>query len=1105
MKRTRLLVGLALAGWLSTTGFSAPPDLPDGTAKALATIGTLKAPAGLKIELFASEPKLASPVAIGLDERNRVFVAEEYRFNQGTEENRTRPFFLEEDLQVKTMDDRLAMIRKHAHRFEGGMDWFRKHSDQIRLLEDTNGDGKADKSTVFAAGFNDPLDGLGAGVMARDGEVWYTNIPNLWKLKDTNNDGIADTREVVATGFGTGFAFLGHDLHGLTWGPDGKLYFSLGDRGFHVTTREGKVLHGPRVGGVFRCNADGSELELVHRGLRNPQELAFDEHGNLFADDNNCDKGDHARLVYVVEGGETGWNMAYQTIQPPYMAGPWFAEQLWHLAHPGQAAYIVPPVGKLGAGPSGFVFNSGISLPDRYRNRFFMANYTGNGGIESFGVKPNGAGFEMVDAHDFLKPVMATDVDFGYDGKVYVSDFVNLLWNGGSAGGRIFTVSDPEKLKSPAVQQMKTLFAEGFDKQSNAQLAELLAHPDQRVRLRAQFTLVKRGSDSAAPLFAKTLSQSRDRLARLHAIWGLGQLGRISPNVARPVIATLADADAEVRAQSAKILGDVGLAEQSPQLIERLNDSAPRVRFFAAQSLGRLQAAAAIPALLELLRETGERDPYLRHAAVVALSRIGQLDELMKSAKHGSASIRMGIVLVLRRANDLRLTEFLSDSDQLVATEAARAVHDLELDAGLPALAATLPRVMAIPTPEAEPMIRRALHAHFRLGGRDNAQAVLAAVMQAGVPEVLRSEAVAMLREWSNPGPRDRVTGFWRPLPKRDSAIIREVVAAQTDALLTRTQGKLQIEAIDLLTALNLPVDEAKFASWSVDNQRDASLRQAAMRLLAVRKSAKLAESLQANLLATQPEVRATARTLLSSQDPAKGLPLLQAVLDDPKASLIEQQAALAQLPELKLPAAATLLDRWAERLRSGSVPTALQLDVLDALKTAASPSRDAIRTKFEGALAGKPFGKFAVSLQGGDPERGRELFIGHAAAQCIRCHMIHKQGGNAGPDLTEVVKRNPMNAREHLLESMLNPGAKIAEGYGTVTVTLDDERIITGTIVSETPQTLTLKNALGETVPIAKDRIELRSTPLSPMPAMDRTLTPREARDLVEYLMSVK
>ncbi|HND56185.1 MAG TPA: PQQ-dependent sugar dehydrogenase, partial [Pirellulaceae bacterium] len=284
--------------------------LPDGTVAAERQIAALRMPAGMRVELFAAEPKLGNPVAIGLDERNRVFVAEEYRFNRGTEENRTRSFLLDDDLQARTLDDRRNMYRKHLDRFTGGWEWFTRYTDQIRLLEDTDRDGRADRSTVFDDGFHGVLDGLAAGVMARDGDVWVTCIPHLWRLRDTDGDGRADQRESLLEGFGVNAGFLGHDLHGLVWGPDGRLYFSVGDRGFHVRTREGKIVATPRRGAVFRCWPDGRELEVVHTGLRNPQEIAFDKFGNLFAADNNCDRGDYSRLVYVVDGGDSGWNMA---------------------------------------------------------------------------------------------------------------------------------------------------------------------------------------------------------------------------------------------------------------------------------------------------------------------------------------------------------------------------------------------------------------------------------------------------------------------------------------------------------------------------------------------------------------------------------------------------------------------------------------------------------------------------------------------------------------------------------------------------------------------------------------------------------------------------
>ena len=94
---------------------------------------------------------------------------------------------------------------------------------------------------------------------------------------------------------------------------------------------DGRVLAEPEQGAVFRCRRDGSQLEVLHGGMRNPQELAFDEWGNLFAGDNNCDKGDKSRLVYVIDGGDSGWRMHYQSGPGSYRGGPWMAEGMWSL------------------------------------------------------------------------------------------------------------------------------------------------------------------------------------------------------------------------------------------------------------------------------------------------------------------------------------------------------------------------------------------------------------------------------------------------------------------------------------------------------------------------------------------------------------------------------------------------------------------------------------------------------------------------------------------------------------------------------------------------------------------------------------------------------
>ncbi len=169
--------------------------------------------------------------------------------------------------------------------------------------------------------------GIGAGVIARplDGagatEIWFTCIPDVWRLFDRDGDGVAEDRSSQSKGYGLRVARLGRDLHGLIIGPDGRMYFSIGDRGFNVTTAEGNHLVRYGTGAVFRAELDGSNLEVFCDGLRNPQELAFDERGNLFTLDNNSDGGDQARWTWLLKGSDTGWRQAYQWVGEPTSTG----------------------------------------------------------------------------------------------------------------------------------------------------------------------------------------------------------------------------------------------------------------------------------------------------------------------------------------------------------------------------------------------------------------------------------------------------------------------------------------------------------------------------------------------------------------------------------------------------------------------------------------------------------------------------------------------------------------------------------------------------------------------------------------------------------------
>ena len=307
-------------------------------------------------------------------------------------------------------------------------------------------------------------------------------------------------RTLLHEGYGVHVGFLGHDLHGLRFGPDGKLYFSIGDRGFNVTTREGRALAVPDTGSVLRCNPDGTELEVFATGLRNPQELAFDEFGNLFTGDNNSDSGDRARWVYVVEGGDSGWRIGYQFIATPISRGPWNEEKLWYPAFAGQAAYIVPPIANLADGPSGLTYDPGVSLlpgsvpepllpgrfPRRQRpERDSQLRAQAQGGIVRAGRSP---AIRLVGAGDRRRLRSRRSALFLRLGRGV----------GQAEQGADLPRARPVAARRPTSGRSRRCWPREWSDGRIDELAGLLAHPDMRVRQEAQFELASRGRGGLA-------------------------------------------------------------------------------------------------------------------------------------------------------------------------------------------------------------------------------------------------------------------------------------------------------------------------------------------------------------------------------------------------------------------------------------------------------------------------------------------------------------------------------------------------------------------------------------------------------------------------------
>jgi putative membrane-bound dehydrogenase-like protein len=764
MRHPSLHVAFVVAMAIASAGSTVPPSQHgEPQAERPASLGAgvvqgqaatkIKPIAGLSASTVARYPLLDDPVAFCIDEQGRFFFAESDRQERGVEDNRSSSFWLLDDLASESVADRLKMYEKWSHKRAGGMSYYSKFDDRVARLADMDGDGAPETRTVFAGPFNEPLDGTGAGVLALDGDIFYTNIPSLWRLRDSDGDGVAELRERASTGYGVRVALRGHDMHGLVLGYDGKVYWSIGDRGYDVVTSSGERLHDSRSGAVFRMNPDGSELELFCTGLRNPQELAFDNYGNLFTGDNNSDGGDKARFVYCMEGGETGWSMDYQTLDGANQRGPWNQEGIWHLRpdlaphkvnefSPLQPAWTLPPLDHVGSGPAGIVFYPGLGLPERYRDHFFLCDFLGGDSysrILSFAIEPVGAGFRVVDEHVFVENVLPTDVDFGYDGKMYITD-----WGGGwesGEKGELYAVWDSEAIADPRMAQVGHLFREGFESLDADELGALLAHPDRRVRQRAQFALAGRGPETTA-LLGDIARHSSERFARIHAIWALGQQAarrlresgeleararRRSIDPAQLVLPLLDDRDPEIRAQAARMLGESRAESAQSRLADLCSDESARVRAFAALALGKIGARDAQPAIVSLLAENADRDVFLRHAGVQALAWIGDRGKLGELAAEPVASLRLAALLAMRKLRDPRIAQFLDDPQRELRLEAARAINDLPMHALRPRLAASAARFagtgdvsLAVEAPAPSHVFRRDVWKLGRAGTMDD-------------------------------------------------------------------------------------------------------------------------------------------------------------------------------------------------------------------------------------------------------------------------------------------------------------------------------------------------------------------------------------------------
>jgi putative membrane-bound dehydrogenase-like protein len=446
----------------------------------------------LEISLFASEPMMTNPTNMDIDAKGRVWICEAYNY-------------------------RNTLNPRNPYNAKG---------DRILIMEDTNNDGKADKSKVFYQG-EDINAALGIAVLGN--KVYVSCSPNVFVFTDENGDDIPDKKEILFSGIGG----LQHDhgMHAFVFGPDGKLYFNFGNSGNTIISKEGKsyldvknqVITGTgkpyREGMIFRANEDGTDLEPMAWNFRNNYELALDSYGKMWQSDNDDDGNRSTRINYVMDYGNYGFKDemtgADWRVRRTNSEDSVFYKH-WHLNDPG----VVPNLLQTYAGsPTGIIFYEGSLLPAKYRNQIIHCD-AGPNIVRAYPTVKKGAGFSasilnILDGSKKDKWFRPSDITVAPDGSIFVSDWYDPGVGGHAMGdslrGRIYRIAPKGiKYKVPT-----------HDYSSAAGAAESLKSPNQAVRYLAYQSLKSMGTKAESSLKELLNDENPNMAAR--AYWLLAE------------------------------------------------------------------------------------------------------------------------------------------------------------------------------------------------------------------------------------------------------------------------------------------------------------------------------------------------------------------------------------------------------------------------------------------------------------------------------------------------------------------------------------------------------------------------------------------------------
>ncbi|MBI5801024.1 MAG: c-type cytochrome [Verrucomicrobia bacterium] len=1016
-------------------------------------------PLGFEIRLFASEPEVVNPVAMTWDERGRLWVVELYEYPLGAKPGA-------------------------------------RGRDRIKILEDTDGDGRADKVTVFADGFS-----LATGILLGHGGVFLGQAPHLLFLQDTNAPLLggagsftkANKQTVLLTGFGLEDR---HELlNGFTWGPDGQLYMTHG-----VFTRA-NVSNPERPGepavrmdaAVARYDVRTKKFEVYADGTSNPWGVDFDRAGNAFLSACVIDHMFHMAPggIYVRQGGQPMFPYAYQLL-------PSIVDHRHKMAaYAGIQVYL------------------GDQWPAEHYGTIFCGNLHDNA-VHQDTLTPNGSTFKSSFKQDFIRAndgwFMPVSQQVGPDGALWVMDWYDKYpcYQNARADpegvdrehGRIWRVVHTGNEQGKKVPSRPEVSMD-FGKLTSAQLVERLAHPNVWQRKMAQ----------------RVLSERRD-----NTVMGLLQ------KQAFPATAQ-ADAAGSARGPRAESGGPPDSRPTNLSSSPQKKSEERGSQRAAENSLPAAGAPRAVGASLES-----------RLASLWTLHSSGYLadDQLSKAAADKEPTIRMWAARLIGErqlgiASDLAiLRKLATDSEPTVRTAVATACRQLtsgsltvntkpQREPNAPELAEILAALIAA-TPNATDLTLNHLvwMAAEPLIAKDPkfAFALLNKVRNAPLAGSLAYKTMRRVCDLQSPAQLDAALDFLGALPATDP-----LLAFALNGLVDGQKGKAlkpakSTEAVLQPLLASPREDVARFARQLGALWGDAGAMQASLALVNDAK-APLDERLKAAQTARQLKNDAARDALLKAITPGNPEPLvLEAIAGlSQLGAPATTEALFAQWknfsPAARRAAAETLASRnnWASQLLSeleqkrilaSDIPAATirsltrsEADYGMLAKRATAVFgrvRDANADKLK-LIAAK---KDMILGAKGQPD----LKAGYEVAKkiCFTCHKLHGEGADIGPDLTGV-GRSSLDA---LLANIIDPNQIIGAGYEMVEVETKDGRSLSGRMVENTDTRVRLLSAGPKEDVVAKSDIaKLRVSELSVMAEGLEQMPDADFRNLIAYILN--